>query len=132
MPPPILTMFYKGNMKSILNGCITVCCLTECKTLFQIVRIAKKIKLHGLFTLLPSGRRYHGIQTNKVITVVSDTDIHDGLGPLQSNTVWYLNKHNTNTHIHHVLDCYDFISLIYVAISTSFHMLCTDLSDVLI
>ncbi|KAK3553669.1 hypothetical protein QTP70_006877 [Hemibagrus guttatus] len=47
LPPPILTMFYRGTIKSILSSCITAwfgnCTVLDCKTLQQIVRTAEKI-----------------------------------------------------------------------------------------
>ncbi|KAK3535928.1 hypothetical protein QTP70_021229, partial [Hemibagrus guttatus] len=47
LPPPILTVFYRGTIESVLSSCITVCfgncTILDRKTLQQIVRTAKKI-----------------------------------------------------------------------------------------
>ncbi|KAK3524865.1 hypothetical protein QTP86_010096 [Hemibagrus guttatus] len=47
LPPPILTMFYRGTIESILSTCITAwfgnCTVSDCKTLQRIVRTAEKI-----------------------------------------------------------------------------------------
>ncbi|KAI5108334.1 gastrula zinc finger protein XlCGF28.1-like [Silurus meridionalis] len=47
LPPPILTMFYRGSIESILNSCITAwfgnCTVSDRKTLQRIVRTAEKI-----------------------------------------------------------------------------------------
>ncbi|KAK2912264.1 hypothetical protein Q8A73_006377 [Channa argus] len=47
LPPPILTMFYRGTIESILSSCITAwfgnCTLADRKTLQRIVRTAEKI-----------------------------------------------------------------------------------------
>ncbi|KAK2920678.1 hypothetical protein Q8A73_000163 [Channa argus] len=47
LPPPILTMFYRGTIESILSSCITAwfgnCTVTDRKTLQRIVRTAEKI-----------------------------------------------------------------------------------------
>ncbi|KAK3549360.1 hypothetical protein QTP70_034599, partial [Hemibagrus guttatus] len=47
LPPPILTMFYRGTIKSVLSSCITAwfrnCTVSDRKTLQQIVRTAEKI-----------------------------------------------------------------------------------------
>ncbi|KAK3533991.1 hypothetical protein QTP86_000500 [Hemibagrus guttatus] len=47
LPPPILTMFYRGTIKSVLSSCITAwfgnCTISDCKTLQWIVRTAEKI-----------------------------------------------------------------------------------------
>ncbi|KAI5614000.1 gastrula zinc finger protein XlCGF28.1-like [Silurus asotus] len=47
LPPPILTMFYRGTIESILSSCITAwlgnCTVSDCKTLQRIVRTAEKI-----------------------------------------------------------------------------------------
>ncbi|KAI5618053.1 gastrula zinc finger protein XlCGF28.1-like [Silurus asotus] len=47
LPPPILTMFYRGTIKSILSSCITAwfgnCTMSDRKTLQRIVRTAEKI-----------------------------------------------------------------------------------------
>ncbi|KAK3559815.1 hypothetical protein QTP86_020990, partial [Hemibagrus guttatus] len=86
LPPPILTMFYRGTIKSVLSSCITAwigkCTISDCKTLQRIVRTAEKIigvsllsitdmyttrcickansivddPTHRLFTLLPPGK----------------------------------------------------------------------------
>ncbi|KAK3549107.1 hypothetical protein QTP70_031906, partial [Hemibagrus guttatus] len=46
-PPPILTMFYRGTIESILSSCITAwfgnCTVSDRKTLQRIVRTAEKI-----------------------------------------------------------------------------------------
>ncbi|KAK3554110.1 hypothetical protein QTP70_019211 [Hemibagrus guttatus] len=46
-PPPILTMFYRGTIESILSSCITAwfgyCTVMDCKILQRVVRTAKKI-----------------------------------------------------------------------------------------
>uniref|UniRef100_A0A3B1K914 Reverse transcriptase domain-containing protein n=1 Tax=Astyanax mexicanus TaxID=7994 RepID=A0A3B1K914_ASTMX len=97
LPPPILTMFYRGTVESILSTCITVwfgnCNTSDRKTLQRIVRTAEKIigvslpsiteiyttrcirkatsivddpthPSHGLFALMPSGRRYRSIRAS--------------------------------------------------------------------
>ncbi|KAK3521338.1 hypothetical protein QTP70_003458 [Hemibagrus guttatus] len=47
LPPPILTMFYRGTIKSNLSSCITAwfgnCTVSDRKTLQWIVRTAEKI-----------------------------------------------------------------------------------------
>ncbi|KAK3530512.1 hypothetical protein QTP86_027876 [Hemibagrus guttatus] len=47
LPPPILTMFYRGTIEIILSSCITAwfgnCTILDCKTLQRIVRTAEKI-----------------------------------------------------------------------------------------
>ncbi|KAI5088080.1 gastrula zinc finger protein XlCGF28.1-like [Silurus meridionalis] len=47
LPPPILTMFYRGTIESILSSCITAwfgnCTVSDRKTLQRIVRTAEKI-----------------------------------------------------------------------------------------
>ncbi|KAI5611082.1 gastrula zinc finger protein XlCGF28.1-like [Silurus asotus] len=47
LPPPILSMFYRGTFESILSSCITAwfgnCTVSDCKTLQRIVRTAEKI-----------------------------------------------------------------------------------------
>ncbi|KAI5628809.1 gastrula zinc finger protein XlCGF28.1-like [Silurus asotus] len=47
LPPPILTMFYRGTIESILGSCITAwfgnCTVSDRKTLQRIVRTAEKI-----------------------------------------------------------------------------------------
>ncbi|KAK3542088.1 hypothetical protein QTP86_013386 [Hemibagrus guttatus] len=47
LPPPILTMFYRGTIESILSSCITAwfenCTVLDQKTLQRIVRTAEKI-----------------------------------------------------------------------------------------
>ncbi|KAI5627212.1 gastrula zinc finger protein XlCGF28.1-like [Silurus asotus] len=47
LPPPILTVFYRGTIKSILSSCITAwfgnCTVLDRKTLQRIVRTAEKI-----------------------------------------------------------------------------------------
>ncbi|KAK3548290.1 hypothetical protein QTP70_009094 [Hemibagrus guttatus] len=47
LPPPILTMFYRGTTESVLSSCITAwfgnCTLSDCKILQHIVRTAEKI-----------------------------------------------------------------------------------------
>ncbi|KAK3562682.1 hypothetical protein QTP86_005302 [Hemibagrus guttatus] len=46
-PPPILTMFYRGTIESVLSSCITAwfgnCTVSDRKVLQQIVRTAEKI-----------------------------------------------------------------------------------------
>ncbi|KAK3533856.1 hypothetical protein QTP70_032968, partial [Hemibagrus guttatus] len=46
-PPPILTMFYRGTIASILSSCITAwfgnCTISDRKTLQRLVKIAEKI-----------------------------------------------------------------------------------------
>ncbi|KAK3514990.1 hypothetical protein QTP70_003259 [Hemibagrus guttatus] len=47
LPPPILTMFYRGTIESVLSSCITAwignCTVSDCKTLQRIVRTTEKI-----------------------------------------------------------------------------------------
>ncbi|KAK3523934.1 hypothetical protein QTP70_016741, partial [Hemibagrus guttatus] len=47
LPPPILTMFYRGTIESILSSCITAwfgnCTVSDRKTLHRIVRTGEKI-----------------------------------------------------------------------------------------
>uniref|UniRef100_A0A3B1J4C9 Reverse transcriptase domain-containing protein n=1 Tax=Astyanax mexicanus TaxID=7994 RepID=A0A3B1J4C9_ASTMX len=47
LPPPILTLFYRGTIKSILSSCITAwfgtCTVSDRKTLQRIVRTAERI-----------------------------------------------------------------------------------------
>ncbi|KAK3564556.1 hypothetical protein QTP86_022798, partial [Hemibagrus guttatus] len=47
LPPPILTVFYRGTIESVLSSCITVwfgnCTILDRKTLQRIVRTAEKI-----------------------------------------------------------------------------------------
>ncbi|KAI5085906.1 gastrula zinc finger protein XlCGF28.1-like, partial [Silurus meridionalis] len=47
LPPPILTMFYKRTIESILSSCIPAwfgnCTVSDHKTLQRIVRTAEKI-----------------------------------------------------------------------------------------
>ncbi|KAK3528738.1 hypothetical protein QTP70_011206 [Hemibagrus guttatus] len=47
LPPPILTMFYRGAIESVLSSCITAwfgnCTVSDRKTLQQIVKTAEKI-----------------------------------------------------------------------------------------
>ncbi|KAK3514112.1 hypothetical protein QTP70_005113 [Hemibagrus guttatus] len=47
LPPPILTMFYRGTIESILSSCITAwfgnCTVSDRKTLQRIVRTVEKI-----------------------------------------------------------------------------------------
>ncbi|KAK3567264.1 hypothetical protein QTP86_015709, partial [Hemibagrus guttatus] len=47
LPPPILTMFYRGTIESVLSSCITAwfgnCTVSECKTLWRTMRTAEKI-----------------------------------------------------------------------------------------
>ncbi|KAK3569401.1 hypothetical protein QTP86_027947, partial [Hemibagrus guttatus] len=45
LPPPILTMFFRGTIKSVLSSCITAWLGTtsDCKTLQRIVKTAEKI-----------------------------------------------------------------------------------------
>ncbi|KAI5619580.1 gastrula zinc finger protein XlCGF28.1-like [Silurus asotus] len=47
LPPPILTMFHRGTIESILSSCITAlfgnCTVLDRKTLQRIVRTAEKI-----------------------------------------------------------------------------------------
>ncbi|KAK3528714.1 hypothetical protein QTP70_009941 [Hemibagrus guttatus] len=47
LPPPILTMFYRGTIESVLSSCITAwfgnCTVSDCKTLQRIVKTAEKI-----------------------------------------------------------------------------------------
>ncbi|XP_049338649.1 uncharacterized protein LOC111191212 isoform X1 [Astyanax mexicanus] len=97
LPPPILTLFYRGTIESILSSCITAwfgtCTVSDRKTLQRIVRTAERIigvslpsitdiyttrsirkatsivndpthPSHELFSLLPSGRRYHSIRSS--------------------------------------------------------------------
>ncbi|KAK3551764.1 hypothetical protein QTP70_025400, partial [Hemibagrus guttatus] len=86
LPPPILTMFYRGTIESVLRSCITAwfgdCTVSERKTLQRIVKTIDKIigvslpsitdmyttrcickansivddPTHTLFTLMPSGK----------------------------------------------------------------------------
>ncbi|KAK3563452.1 hypothetical protein QTP86_028887 [Hemibagrus guttatus] len=50
LPPPILTMFYRGTIESVLSSCITTwfgnCTISDCKTLQHIVKTAEKIIGH--------------------------------------------------------------------------------------
>ncbi|KAI5626746.1 gastrula zinc finger protein XlCGF28.1-like [Silurus asotus] len=79
LPPPILTTFYRGTIKSILSSCITAwfwnCTISDRKTLQRIVRTAEKIirkansivddpthPSHTLFTLLPPGKQFRSIR----------------------------------------------------------------------
>ncbi|KAF7708064.1 gastrula zinc finger protein XlCGF28.1-like, partial [Silurus meridionalis] len=91
LPSPILSMFYRGTIESILSSCITAwfgnCTVADRKTLQRIVRTAEKIigvslpsiidfytthcirKAHSIvddhthpFTLLPSGKRFRSIR----------------------------------------------------------------------
>ncbi|KAI4879858.1 hypothetical protein NFI96_004003 [Prochilodus magdalenae] len=41
--PPILSMFYRGTVESILSSCIIACNASDRKTLQRIVRTAEKI-----------------------------------------------------------------------------------------
>ncbi|KAK3526608.1 hypothetical protein QTP70_030747 [Hemibagrus guttatus] len=47
LPPPILTMFYRGTIESVLSSCITAwfgnCTASDRKTLQRIVKTAEKI-----------------------------------------------------------------------------------------
>ncbi|KAK3517467.1 hypothetical protein QTP70_012438 [Hemibagrus guttatus] len=47
LPSPILTMFYRGTIESVLSSCITPwfgnCTVSDCKTLQRILRTAEKI-----------------------------------------------------------------------------------------
>ncbi|KAK3514968.1 hypothetical protein QTP86_004943 [Hemibagrus guttatus] len=47
LPPPILTMFYRGIIESVLSGCITAwfgnCTVLDRKTLQRIVKTAEEI-----------------------------------------------------------------------------------------
>ncbi|KAK3550689.1 hypothetical protein QTP70_002389 [Hemibagrus guttatus] len=47
LPPPILTMFYRGTIESVLSSCITAwfgnCTVSDRNTLQRIVRTAEKI-----------------------------------------------------------------------------------------
>ncbi|KAK3535031.1 hypothetical protein QTP70_002212 [Hemibagrus guttatus] len=47
LPPPILTMFYRGTTESVLSSCITAwfgnCTVSDRKTLQRIVKTAEKI-----------------------------------------------------------------------------------------
>ncbi|KAI5614754.1 gastrula zinc finger protein XlCGF28.1-like, partial [Silurus asotus] len=47
LPPPVLTMFYRGTIESIVSSCITAwfgnCTVSDRKTLQRIVRTAEKI-----------------------------------------------------------------------------------------
>uniref|UniRef100_A0A3B1J4B0 Alkylated DNA repair protein AlkB homologue 8 N-terminal domain-containing protein n=1 Tax=Astyanax mexicanus TaxID=7994 RepID=A0A3B1J4B0_ASTMX len=47
LPPPILTLFYRGTIESILSSCITAwfgtCTVSDRKTLQRIVRTAQRI-----------------------------------------------------------------------------------------
>ncbi|KAK3529508.1 hypothetical protein QTP70_031750, partial [Hemibagrus guttatus] len=47
LPPPILTMFYRGNIEGVLSSCITAwfgnCTVSDRRTLQRIVRTAEKI-----------------------------------------------------------------------------------------
>ncbi|KAI4883677.1 hypothetical protein NFI96_001919 [Prochilodus magdalenae] len=47
LPPPILTTFYRGTIKSILSSCITAwfgkCTVSDRKSLQRVVRTAEKI-----------------------------------------------------------------------------------------
>ncbi|KAK3518456.1 hypothetical protein QTP70_000643 [Hemibagrus guttatus] len=90
LPPPILTMFYRGTIKSVLSSCITAwfrnCTASGRKTLQWIVKTADKIigvflpsitdmyttrcirkansivdnPTHTLFTLMPSEKKHSG------------------------------------------------------------------------
>uniref|UniRef100_A0A3B1JF03 Reverse transcriptase domain-containing protein n=1 Tax=Astyanax mexicanus TaxID=7994 RepID=A0A3B1JF03_ASTMX len=110
LPPPILTIFYRGTVESILSTCITVwfgnCNTSDRKTLQRIVRTAEKIigvslpsiteiyttrcirqatsivddhthPSHGLFALMPSGRRYRSIRAST--TRLCNSFIHQAL-----------------------------------------------------
>ncbi|KAK3561591.1 hypothetical protein QTP86_010669 [Hemibagrus guttatus] len=47
LPPPILTMFYRGTIESVLSSCITAwfrnCTISDRKSLQRIVKTAEKI-----------------------------------------------------------------------------------------
>ncbi|KAK3511895.1 hypothetical protein QTP70_027482 [Hemibagrus guttatus] len=47
LPPPILTMFYRGTIESVLSSCITAwfgnCTVSDRKTLQRTVRTAEEI-----------------------------------------------------------------------------------------
>ncbi|KAK3523719.1 hypothetical protein QTP70_009267 [Hemibagrus guttatus] len=47
LPPPLLTVFYRGTIESVLSSCITAwfgnCTVSDRKTLQRIVRTAEKI-----------------------------------------------------------------------------------------
>ncbi|KAK3539718.1 hypothetical protein QTP70_012048 [Hemibagrus guttatus] len=47
LPPPILTMYYRGTIESVLSSCITAwfgnCTISDRKTLQRIVKTAEKI-----------------------------------------------------------------------------------------
>ncbi|KAI5611683.1 gastrula zinc finger protein XlCGF28.1-like [Silurus asotus] len=70
LPPPILTMFYRGTIESILSSCITAwfgnCTVSDRKTLQRIVRRAEKIigvSLHSImdiYTTRPQGTQHCG------------------------------------------------------------------------
>ncbi|KAK3575670.1 hypothetical protein QTP86_031626 [Hemibagrus guttatus] len=51
LPPPILTMFYRGTIESVLSSCITAwfgnCTVSDRKTLQRIVRTAERSLDHG-------------------------------------------------------------------------------------
>ncbi|KAK3507220.1 hypothetical protein QTP70_011004 [Hemibagrus guttatus] len=56
LPPPILTMFYRGNIESVLSSCITAwfgnCTASDRKTLQRIVRTAEKIIVVSLPSIM--------------------------------------------------------------------------------
>ncbi|KAI4896098.1 hypothetical protein NFI96_006456 [Prochilodus magdalenae] len=73
LPPPILTMFYRGTVESILSSCIIAwfgnCNASDRKTLQRIVRTAEKI----IGVSLPSVTDIHTTRcTRKAISTVKD------------------------------------------------------------
>ncbi|KAI4900497.1 hypothetical protein NFI96_007889, partial [Prochilodus magdalenae] len=73
LPPPILTMFYRGTVESILSSCIIAwfgnCNVSDRKTLQRIVRTAEKT----IGVSLPSVTDIHTTRcTRKALSIVKD------------------------------------------------------------
>ncbi|KAK3516047.1 hypothetical protein QTP70_003786 [Hemibagrus guttatus] len=61
LPPPILTMFYRGTIESVLSSCITAwfwnCTTPRCIRKANSIVDNPTHSSHTLFTILPSGKR---------------------------------------------------------------------------
>ncbi|KAI4899970.1 hypothetical protein NFI96_015157 [Prochilodus magdalenae] len=88
LPPPVLTMFYRGAVESILNSCIIVwfgnCNASDRKTLQRLVRTAEKI----IEVSLPSVTDIHTTRcTRKALSIVKDPT-HASHGLFYTAAIW--------------------------------------------
>ncbi|KAK3537571.1 hypothetical protein QTP70_014365 [Hemibagrus guttatus] len=96
LPPPILTMFYRGTMESVLSSCITAwfgnCTVSDRKTLQRIVRTAEKI----IGRSLPS---ITDMYTTRCIRKANNI-VNDPLHPSHTHTHTHTHPSHTHTHTH--------------------------------